>query len=462
MSTHRVVVVSLVAAEAAIGVAYAIGGAGYVLDDWFVLGNARVDGVLGAAGHDVFVSRPGSGLLYSLIFGLLGGHPLVGLAIATAISATTAVLLYLVAARYLSRATAIAITAVWIVLPNHTSLEFWLTCVPLAASAALVLGGALLLARPDPTTRDWAGALVLFVVGSLTYEAVVPIAVAVAVFAPVFAGGRLQLRRLLTAGAVFGAVGAYLVINRNRVKHIDTDFVRLRQVLPGHFGWGVVRSGRGATVLLALASVGILVALLRLALPGFRTATGVGERLVAVGVAIMALGVVPFVAYLYAPLGAGDRFGLVSAIGGALVWVGLAVMCWRLRPLVIAGAVVLLALAIAARVERTSTWTTAAGDSARVVAAIEQRFPDDPPSFIVLGPAPIQEHNVAAFLDQSNVLGMFRYVFGTDVPGGIAYSVADFEAPPPDQRFDLRELSRLQPDVDLSSDRQGVPVTPPP
>jgi hypothetical protein len=451
-----------VGAEAAIGAAYAIGGAGYVLDDWFVLGNAKVDGVLGAAGHDVFVSRPGSGLLYTLVFGLLGGHPLAGLVIATAISAATAVLLYLVAARYVQRPVAISVAAVWIVLPNHTSLEFWQSGIPLAVSVALVLGGALLLARPDPATRDWIGALVLFAAGSLTYEAVAPTAAAIAVFAPLLAGGRLQRRRLLTGAAVFGALGAYLVINRNRVKHIDTDFVRLRQVLPGHFGWGIVRSGTGATVLLALASVGILIALLRLALPGFRPTTGVGERLVAIGLSIMVLGVLPFVAYLYAPLGAGDRFGLVSAIGGALVWVGLGLMCWRLRPLAIAGAAVLLALAMAARVERTDVWTTAAGDSARVVAAIEHRFPDDPPSFIVLGPAPIQEHNVAAFLDQSNVLGMFRYIFGRDVPGGIAYAVGDFESHPPDQRFDLRELSRLHADVDLSSDRQGVPVTPPP
>lgn len=460
--TDRFVVAALVAAEVVIGAAYAIGGAGYVLDDWFVLGNAKVDGALGAPGHDVFVSRPGSGLLYSLVFGVLGGHPLAGLAIATAIGAVTAVLLYLVAARYLDRPVAAATAAVWVVLPTHTSLEFWLTCIPLAASVALVLGGALLLARPDPSGRAWAGALALFAAGSLTYEAVAPVAVAVAVFAPLLAGGRLQLRRLLIAGAVFGSVGAYLVLNRNRVKHIDTDFVRLRQALPGHFGWGVVRSGTGATLLLVLASVGILLALLRLALPGFREGTGVGERLVAVGVAIMVLGVLPFVAYLYAPLGAGDRFGLVSAIGGAVVWVGLGVMCWRQRTAVIAASAVLLVLVVAARFERTEVWTTAASDAARVVEAIERRFPTDPPAFIVLGPAPIQERNVAAFLDQSNVLGMLRYVFGRDVPGGIAYTRADFEQFPAEQRFDLRELSRLRADVDLSSDHQGVPVTPPP
>ena len=94
-----------------------------------------------------------------------------------------------------------------------------------------------------------------------------------------------------------------------------------------------------------------------------------------------------------------------------------------------------------------------------VIAAIRARFPTAPPGFVVLGPAPVQERDVAAFLDQSNVLGMLRYVYGQDVRGGIAYSVADFERFSAEERFDIRPLSRLDADVDLSSDHQGVPVT---
>jgi len=104
-------------------------------------------------------------------------------------------------------------------------------------------------------------------------------------------------------------------------------------------------------------------------------------------------------------------------------------------------------------------WTTAAGDSNRIVAEIERRFPSPPAGLIVLGPAPVQEANITAFLDQSNVTGMLRYLYGRDVPGGIAYSRADYERFPPNQRIDIWDLSHLNPDVDLSSDHQGKPVT---
>jgi hypothetical protein len=182
--------------------------------------------------------------------------------------------------------------------------------------------------------------------------------------------------------------------------------------------------------------------------------------LIVVGAVVVALGALPFTFYFYAPLGAGDRFNLASAFGGVLVWLGIG-MWMRRTPFALVGAgVVLLALAIPARVDRQTTWTTAANDGTRIVAAIESRrapASDDP---VVLGPAPIQRLNVAAFLDQSNVLGMLQYVYGRDIPGGIAYSVEDFERFPAGQRFDVRELSWLRADVDLSSDGQGVPVTP--
>jgi len=430
-----------------------------VLDDWFPLGRAKVDGIINAAGSDIFVSRPGSGLVYAFVFGVLAGHPLVALMLATGLSALCAVLLYLLVARFVRWELAALVAAVWVVLPNHTSMEYWLTCTALSLAVALVLGGGVLLAVPHPSRWAWAIAFLLFVAASLTYEAVLPVAAALAVFAPRGRGGHLHVRPLLPAGLTFAATAAYLVVNRNKVKTIDTEFGRLKQVFPGHFGWGIVRPGPGATLILAIAMLGIFVSLARLALPSFRSGTGVGERMVAAGMVVIVLGVVPFAAYLYAPLGAGDRFNLVSALGGAFVWVGLGVIAWRFRALALAGGAALVVLALVARADRTQVWTTAAADSDRVVAAITARHATDPGVPIVLGPSPVQESNVAALLDQSNVLGLLQYLYGHDVPGGIAYSRVDFEGFPEASRFDIWVLSHLHADVDLSSDHQGIPRT---
>lgn len=455
----RWVAAALVGAEMVIGAWYARGGAGYVLDDFYTLGNARVHGALGAYGHGLFLSRPGAGLLYALLFGTLGGHPLAGLAFMTAVGAATAVLLYSLLARLVRWELAAAVAAMWVVLPNHSSLEYWQSAAPLGVSVALVLAGATLLARPCPRARAWALAVGLFLAASLTYEAVLPIAALLTLLAPLLAGGRVRIRPLVLAGAAFAAAALYLLANRNDLKQVDTEFGRLRQALPAHFGWGIVRAGPLASILLALALSGVSVCLARLILPSYRSSTGLGERMVAAGVVVIALGVLPFAAYSYAPLGAGDRFNLVSAVGGALTWVGLGTALWRWRALVVTAACALVVLSLAARAERIGTWTTAAADAKRIQQELRVRYPRPPAGPIVLGPAPVQRMNVAAYLDQSNVLGMLQYLFGQDVAGGITYSRADYDRYPDSLRVDIWALSRLEADTDLSIDHQGVPVT---
>ena len=450
----RQIAVALAAASIAVGAFYALLGPGYVLDDWFLLGNARVDGALRAAGHantsghPIWVNRPGSGVVFTLQFGMLGGHPLAGLVVLTALSAATAVLVFVLARQFLPRTVAAAIAFVWIVLPNHTSLEFWQACAPLAVAAVMVLVGSVVVARPEPSARRWLCALALLTAGILTYEAVLPAAVLAAASLPAFARRQLSFRALYPVCGLLPAA-IYVVLFRN-TQTAASSVAPLQQMVPGHFGWGIVPSGPGATVVMALAMVVVVISITRLLLPGFRAGTGTGERLIVVGAALVVAGTIPFAFYLYAPLGAGDRFNLISAIGGAVAWVGIALVLWRWRPLVLAASLSLLVMATAARVQRTNTWTTAAADGRRVEAAIVARYPKPPSEPIVLGPSPVQRTNIAAFLDQSNVTGMLRYVYGTDVPGGIAYSEADFNRFPPQDRFDVHALSRLRPDVDLS------------
>ncbi|HVV36364.1 MAG TPA: hypothetical protein VHC63_07145 [Acidimicrobiales bacterium] len=446
------------AAEIVIGAAYALGGAGYVLDDWFTLGNAKVDGVWGTPGHLIFVNRPGAGLLYCLVFGVFGGHPLVGLALLTALGAATAAVLYVLCRRFVSVPVAAAVATVWVVLPNHTSLEFWQSCTSLAAATLLTVVAALFVARRAPSTRQTLIAAALVTAGSLTYEAVFPVGALVVVFLPLLAGRAWRGRDLIGRASLLLPAAVYLVLYRSTQKTIS-KVGPLGQVLAGHFGWGIVPGGTGATVVLLVAMLALAVAGVRLALPGFRTGTGLGERLVVIGLVVIAAGTIPFTFYLYAPLGAGDRFDLVSSIGGALAWTGIGLMLWRWRTVVAAGAAVLLVMAFTARVQRMERWTTAAADSNRVARAITARFPQPPPQRVVLGPSPVQDHDVAALLDQSNVAGLLRFLYGRTVPGGIAYRRADYDRTPAAYRFDVWRLSHLRADVDLSSDRQGVPVT---
>jgi hypothetical protein len=439
-----------------IGLAYAVRGPGYVLDDWFTLGNARADGIWSTPGHLIFVNRPGAGLLYCVVFGVFGGHPLVGLALLTALSAATAALVYLVARRYLSWPIAAAVAAVWVWLPNHTSLEFWQSCVPLAGATLLTLGGALLVARADPTRAQLLGAAALFTAGSLTYEAVFPVAFLGLVGGPWLAGRAWRWREGASVAGLLAPALVYLVLFRSTQKTIS-HVGPLDQVAAGHFGWGIVPDGYAASVVLVVAALAITALVARLALPSFRVATGLGERMVAVGLLVIVAGTVPFTFYPYAPHGAGDRFNLVSAIGGALVWVGIAVALWRWRAVVLAGAVIVAALSLGARVQRMERWTTAAADSRRITHALARRFPSPPDTSVVLGPSPVQEANIAAFLDQSNVTGMLRYLYGRSVPGGMAFSRADFTRFPADHRVNVWQLSRLDADVDLSTDGQGIP-----
>jgi hypothetical protein len=347
-----------------------------------------------------------------------------------------------------------------VLLPNHTSLEYWQSCTPLAAATLLTLGAALCVARKDSTGRQTIAAAALVTAGSLTYEAVFPIGAAVVVFLPWLAGARWRWRDAVMRGGLMLPAAVYLSLFRSTQKSIS-QVASLQRAAPTHFGWGVVPPGKGATVVLIVALVAIAVAALKLLLPGFRADTGLGERLVVIGLGVIALGAIPFTFYFYEPLGAGDRFTLVSSIGGAMAWTGIGVMLWRWRVVVTPAAAVLLVMAMAARAQRVEQWTTAGADSQRVAHAITTRFPTRPGHEIVLGPSPVQESNIAALLDQSNVLGMLRYLYGRDVRGGIAYTRADYESVPPRYRINLWKLSRLSPTTDLSKDRQGVPVTGP-
>jgi hypothetical protein len=137
----------------------------------------------------------------------------------------------------------------------------------------------------------------------------------------------------------------------------------------------------------------------------------------------------------------------LSSLGGAMVWVGLIWMVGRRwRGLAAGAAVLLVAGSVSARVERTEIWRTAASDSDRIVEAIQLTDPSC--TVVYVGPAPIQQQNVAAFVDQSNVDAAVQVVLGDrNVRGVMTFDERAFDKAPAECRVDIRPLSELEPDV---------------
>ncbi len=226
----------------------------------------------------------------------------------------------------------------------------------------------------------------------------------------------------------------------------------MSQIVGAHFGWGIAPSGPVASVLVLVGVVGAAVAVARAALPSLRQSAGPPEWSVVVGLAVMVLGSLPFAKYLYAPLGAGDRFNFVSSIGGAMVWAGIVFMLWAWRrPLAVGVAVVLVVAGGVARVERSVIWHRAGHDALAIQRGVVAAIPH-PSGVIVVGPAPIQQQDIAAYLDQSNIEGALQLAYDDPhVDAGLSFSQHQFDSYPPSQRFDLTKVSQLRSDSTVSA-----------
>lgn len=425
---------------------YAVLGTNYVLDDWYTLRNARFGGAWASAGTLQQTARPGAAVVYAIVFGLVGRHPLVTLAVQAAIGAATAALLVVVFRRFFSIGLAVGAALLWVVLPNHTSLEVWASATNISLCVLLAVAATALIDSPD--RRRQGLALVLFAASALCYEAVIPVAAVVIVAVPWYRRGRPDWP-LTGAGALtLGAVAAWILTHWHTGKHVEAGYADLSQALGAHLGWGIAPRGPGASLLLVAGLIGIGVAGARLAVPSLRPQVGEAEWAVAVGVGIVVLGTVPFIKYLYAPLGAGDRFNFVSAVGGALLWAGILAMVgrWR-RHLLVVGAVALVGAAMVTRVDRSIVWHQAGHDAVAIQSGVVAAIPN-PTGTVVVGPAPIQRENIAAYLDQSNIQGALELAYDSQaIRAGLSFTMAQFLEFPPAQRFDIRPVSELSPDV---------------
>lgn len=157
------------------------------------------------------------------------------------------------------------------------------------------------------------------------------------------------------------------------------------------------------------------------------------------GIAIIALGVVPFIRYFYAPLGAGDRFNVVSAFGGALLRGAIFETLRRFhRTIAISGAGVVLALAMVARWDRAQLWTDAAKDAVAIQHEVVRQIPEPGAATIVIGPRAIQVDNIVAYLDPSNIGAALRLAYDDPtVLGRDASNPDDFLQTPAEDRVNV-------------------------
>ena len=163
-----------------------------------------------------------------------------------------------------------------------------------------------------------------------------------------------------------------------------------------------------------------------------------------VGFVVVVLGVLPFVRYFYAPLGAGDRFNAVSALGGALMWAGVIDLLWSKRREVGATALVLLlGFGLVARLDRVELWSTAAKD-ARAIQRVARAQVPEPTGVVVVGPEVVQIDNVAAFLDPSNIEPALRIAYGDEgIRARMAFREEDLTSADPGNIVDASAVIAL-------------------
>jgi hypothetical protein len=436
---NRTAVACLCALTVARSLPYALLGTNFILDDWFTQRNAMFDGAFAAGGHNQLLARPGAWLTYGLTFGLIGYHPLPIYLLQTGINAGVAVALFAALRRFVPPAPAFAAAAVWVVVPNHTSLDNWASAINISLALLAVVIGVVALGR---SPGNWAAAA-CFAVSALCYEATMPLAAVMTIAEPLLRGRRPRVRDDVALPALsLGACAAWILTHWHPDKHVG-GWADISALLPAHFGWGIVWWRPYASVLNAGVIIALAVMLARRLFPSWRSRVEPPEGLVLAGLVVMGLGVIPFLRYFYAPLGAGDRVNVVSSVGGALVLTGLG---WMLAQVSRPGAVVLgVALAcgaFATGVHRDRLYARAGDDVLRTMNALDRAVPH-PDGPIALGPHPLVTENIGGLLDESNVDGALQVHRHQDgLRGYVAPNRRTWLRAPAALRFDQVQLLR--------------------
>lgn len=374
----------LVIARAAL---YAAFGVGFVNDDWLIRANLDRFGLFGTTTGLALSARalPVAWTVYNLVFGLAGDHPLVLLLIGTALNVAAAALLYLVIDRIFTSRVALWVTAVWVLVPNHSSLTVWASTVQARAGLILMLGGLLFLLRG----RGWIGAAACFVAAAFSYELTVPVSMLAAVFLP--SAGRLTWRQRAPIVGLLAAAALWLRAH----PHYPLELHVRNPIFlwSGHFGGGLLGGvGSPLQLRLALGAVVLIAALVCAGLwvRGDRRWDG-GPAIAVTGLVVMAMGLATINATGAAPDGAEtgsvDRLFTVSSIGSAFLLVGIGLTLHeRRRRLARAGAAGLVVTCLIGTVISARTWAEASDGAAEVVGALGSASEDPSNTDFVIVP----------------------------------------------------------------------------
>lgn len=389
--TTAAVLGGLVLARALVYVAL---GPGFVSDDWSLAGAMHLDG---HQGHFILESRPGSYLVFTAVFGIGGVHPVVVFAVVTALYLAVVLLLHALLQRFLAPATALAVAAVWVLLPTHTTIATWGSTTNSLVGMALALAGLLLLAH-----GRWIPAAVVMAASVLCYELSTPILLLGALLLPA-SWQRVPAPRPVGTGprlGVFAVVAATAVWSATHSVYDQTFSLLVPDPVvyaSAHFGSGlfasasvpaVLRFGMLALILAVLAAA--VVAWLR----GDRARES-GPGLVVVGLALLAAGA--WIAFVL-PIGSHgvvDRLYAVSTIGSAVALVGGYRYLRTIRaPLASGAAVALVAVCLVGQFVALRSWSDAGADAVALMRYLERHYPDAAQQRFVVGPTPPYRNGV--------------------------------------------------------------------
>jgi hypothetical protein len=403
-----------------------VAGPNFVLDDWFNLAAGPDPKSLLGVDSSLAASRPGLLVAYGLTFGVLGNHPAGYAVVLAMIGAATALTLQSVLRRVVSRPLAMTTATIWVLVPNHMSLEVWPSTVMISLSLLCVLLGARLALASAPSIWLRAGAIALFAAATLLYEASLPVICVGVVVLPWLAEGRVRVGFVAAGWATQAAVLGWIVLHWHPAKSRH-GLVSFTKLLPAHFGDGVVGSGPVSAVLL-IAVISSVLLIVHRELRHHRSLTLT----------------IPFAFYLYAPYGPGDRVLYVTSIGSSLVLGTLATAAVRARrELALFGLVVTLGFVVSHRLDQSQAWNWAGDQGIEILGEIEQRHPTPPPDTLVLGPRPVSRSGVTPFLDSSNIQGAIEILYpGSDASAVVVHDDAVFERADPDLRIDLEAIAR--------------------
>ncbi|MCB0959091.1 MAG: hypothetical protein KDB04_06165 [Acidimicrobiales bacterium] len=358
---------------------YLLGGPGFFVDDWRNLARLDTVGWLRSAEASRFASRPGAWAVETVLYPVLRDHPVWWVIVLAALATAVAAVLYLLLCRFTTPVVALAVVTLWLLLPNHTSLRTFANTAPMTVGLLLLVVSIVLM----DDGRLVLGALVA-AAGGLCYEVMLIPALGALVAIHLWRGEGTRRAASRAAGVVV-VTGLLMLIHptyRPGSAHRGSPAV----IPAAHFASGLTPDPTIARILAATSVLGIGLGVARYA-KGDREVGG-GPWLIVCGLATIALGVAAFALKWPTEVrGQADRSFVVSSVGAALAWVGIArVLLERSRGALGAAALALLVVLASANATYQRDWVESAQGARQMLEGVQCRFGDEVPVDLGVGP----------------------------------------------------------------------------